>query len=351
MSDISSQIANTLKKLSEVESQQLEATTGAVGKGFGGFIRDIIKGAEKEAPKPKVEPKLEPGIGGKADDSIRPGEKIEPSFNTLPELKNLVDGVKLAAVKNKMYIPASALKKGLDEGKSVMQIAMELYPEKFAQVQKDPSKFKKFLEFWQGFFAGAEEKSKSPDPKVKKRWLLLALVAVAAALRYCGVQVSDAEAEKEKALSGTSSEAGMAKPAEEATKIPADEIPWKYLGINPKAFEGHSIEKTTMFGKAISDDWIVKSPAGRNSGTISDPAIKEKINKLLQMTPEQRKELKANENRSPVELWPEMPSMAPVEKPVVEPEPDIVIQKAKEPKPAASAPTKKKEKKGTQSDW
>lgn len=349
MSNISSEISQTLQKLNQLESHTNEQVAKGVATGLG-KVFDFIKGIGKKAEPVKVEPKLDP----------LPPEPAGPwpSVKPLPELENLIDAVRLAAIKGKMYIPSSALKKGLDEGKSVMQIAMELYPEKFAQVQKDPSKLKKFLEFFKSLFAGLEEESKSAKPKdpfhppeqkkVKTRWKLLALIAIAAALRYCGVPVSDSEAEKEKGMAG---EEGMAKPAEEVTKIPADEIPWKYLGINPKAYEGHTLEKTTLFGKPINDDWIVKSPAGRNSGTISDPAIKEKINKLLQMTPEQRKELKARETRSDVELWSEIPSMAPVDKPVAEPEPDIAIQKAKEPKPAASAPVKKKEKKGTQSDW
>lgn len=386
MSDSSQQISNTLKKLSEIDSQTNEVwekVPRVAGKVFD-FLKGLGKGASKEAPKPKVDPhfkgdphatpaddiidapaktskfdntkaqdtnvkwsKEEPTLGPQ-DTSIRPGEKSDPTFSSVPELKHLIDAVKFAAAKNKMFIPASALKKGLAEGKTVEQIAMELYPEHFAKVKSNPSALKKFYEFWQDFFNKSESNSKATNPQIKKRWILLAIMAVAASLKYCGQPVTDGEAQKEKDMA---SDDGMGKPADEVTSIPADEIPWKYLGINPKAYEGSTLEKTTIFGKALDDNWNVKLPNGRQGGVISDPALKERINKLLQMTPEQRKALKSAENATSVELWPaNVPSAAPVEAPSGETKPDIVIKKAEEPKEPASA-AKKKEKKGTQSDW
>lgn len=81
------------------------------------------------------------------------------------------------------------------------------------------------------------------------------------------------------------------------TSLAADEIPWLEMGINPKAYEGSTLSQTTIFGKVIDDNWIVKTPQGTVGGYVNDPAKKEIIKKVLAMTPEERRAYKIQSDR------------------------------------------------------
>lgn len=80
-------------------------------------------------------------------------------------------------------------------------------------------------------------------------------------------------------------------------EIPADEIPWTYIGVQPTRYTGYTLRKDNRLPGA--SPWQAQSPMNpKNVYTVTDPNYQMKIEALYQMTPQERRALVAREQDS-----------------------------------------------------
>lgn len=280
-------LRSVLAKIYEIESPTKVEVP--VNEGPLDFLKGLGAGEAKAIPKvkPKIEPKFDPAV------TTATGQGAEQAVTTA-----LADANKKLTLLRKVTPAEAAAAKA--EGKTLDELLFSKYPETFAKFEKDPQLATSISK---EFSKAADELMMSNAGGKPPAWLRpqeethgkksLAMSALIHALIVLGLLINKSSStSKEKTASSTTSDTSTA--SQGASKIAPDEISWKTLGINPKAYEGASLEKSSLDGQ-----WKVILPNGRIGGLVTDPEMIKKIEELAAMSPEARKASKPRE----VELW------------------------------------------------
>lgn len=278
-------LRNVLAKLHELETPVEEVKPVVKEAGVLDFLRGLGAGETKAGTKvkPRVEPKLEPHVPPVGQGAEQVASAALSDANTKLSLLRKITPAEAAAAKA--------------EGKTLDELLFNKYPETFAKFEKDPQLY---TSLGKEFSKAADELMTAGDRG--PAWLRpqeeqfgkksLAVSALIHALIILGLLISkkSSDTSKEKTASSSTSDASNAGSSSQgASRLAPDEISWTALGINPKAYEGSALEKSSLDGQ-----WKVVLPSGKVGGYITNPEMVKKIERLAAMKPEDRK----NEKRA-----------------------------------------------------
>jgi hypothetical protein len=228
-------------------------------------------------------------------DNIKPGEPHDHKGQLEPKLDGSYTAEELwkAAAAKQAYVESmiksgkgkfkeKAIQDQVDAGVPLLDAVDSLQPGKGVKqkIENDPKLKDKFF----GAIESAWRKG--------KRVIIVAILIAIGLWLLTRDKKPDDKKTGNPAQGAQDSDKSSGESSASGTSLAADEIPWLELGINPKAYEGSTLTQTTLFGKVIDDNWVVKTPQGTVGGYINDPDKKEIINKVLAMTPEERRAYK-----------------------------------------------------------